>query len=80
MLTTKTFTDIIYRDVIDHTPANGSVWKMLLGAVNETFDDDPNDEDNENGIEIKKENEVPHGYRNHNSTPIGRGEAKDRWG
>ena len=80
MLATKTFTDIIYRDVIDTTPANGSVWKMLLGAVNDTFDDDPNDEDSENEIEIKKEDEVPHGHRNNNSTLIGRGKTKDRWG
>ncbi|KAL8691019.1 MAG: hypothetical protein Q9218_003673 [Villophora microphyllina] len=27
-------------DVIDTTPADGNVWKMLLGAVNDWFDDD----------------------------------------
>lgn len=80
MLSTNTFTDIIYRDVIDHTPANGSVWKMLLGAVNDTFDDDSNDEDGENEIEIKRETDGPHGHRNNNLTLNGSGKAKDRWG
>lgn len=28
------------RDIIDTTPADGNVWKMLLGAVNDWFDDD----------------------------------------
>ena len=66
--------------MIDTTPANGNVWKMLLGAVNDTFDDDPDDEDNENATEIQKENGVPHGYRNNNSTLVGRGRANARWG
>ena len=30
----------LYRDIIDTTPADGNVWKMLLGAVNDWFDDD----------------------------------------
>lgn len=47
MLIVKRVTDSTRRDIIDTTPANGSVWKMLLGAVNDTFDDDPNDEENE---------------------------------
>ena len=29
-----------YRDVIDTTPADGNVWKMLLGPINDWFDDD----------------------------------------
>ncbi len=29
-----------HRDVVDTEPSNGNVWKMLLGAVNEWFDDD----------------------------------------
>ncbi|KAL8919647.1 MAG: hypothetical protein Q9208_006679 [Pyrenodesmia sp. 3 TL-2023] len=28
-------------DVVDHTYWNGNVWKMLLGAVNDWYDDDP---------------------------------------
>ena len=80
MLTSKTFTDIIYRDVIDTTPANGSVWKMLLGPVNDTFDDDPTDEDDEYEIEFKRKTEEPPGHRNNKSMLIGRGKAKDRWG
>ncbi len=74
MSTVKTITDITHRDVIDTTPANGSVFKMLLGAVNESFDDDPNDEENE------LESEMPHVYRNNNTTLVGKGKAKDSWG
>ena len=66
--------------MIDTTAANDSVWKMLLGAVNDTFDGDPNDEDDENEIEIKGETEGPHGRRDNSSTLIGKGKAKDRWG
>ena len=29
------------RDAIDTTSANGNVWKMLLGAVNDWYDNDP---------------------------------------
>ncbi len=29
------------RDIIDTTEANGNVWKMLFGPVNDDFDDDP---------------------------------------
>ncbi|KAL8896162.1 MAG: hypothetical protein Q9207_007843 [Kuettlingeria erythrocarpa] len=28
-------------DIVDHTYWNGNVWKMLLGAVNDWYDDDP---------------------------------------
>ena len=28
------------RDTIDTTSANGNVWKMLLGAVNDWYDND----------------------------------------
>ena len=31
------------RDVVDTTSADGNVWKMLLGAVNDWFDDDHDD-------------------------------------
>lgn len=31
------------RDVVDTEPANGNVWKMLHGAINSLFDDDPAD-------------------------------------
>ena len=74
MSNVKRVTDTTHRDIIDTTPANGSVWKMLLGAVNDTFDDDPNDEENGD------ENEMPHGYRNNNATLVGKGKAKDPWG
>ena len=40
--------------MIDTTSANDNVWKMLLGAVNENFDDDPDDE--------QDEDETPHKY------------------
>ena len=30
-----------YRDAIDTTSADGNVWKMLLGAVNDWYDNDP---------------------------------------
>ena len=30
-------------DIVDTEPAGGNVWKMLLGPINETFDDDPED-------------------------------------
>lgn len=29
------------RDIVDHTYWDGNVWKMLLGAVNDWYDDDP---------------------------------------
>lgn len=29
------------RDIVDHTYWNGNVWKMLLGALNDWYDDDP---------------------------------------
>lgn len=32
-------------DVIDTEPADGNVWKMLLGAINDLFDDDDPDKD-----------------------------------
>ena len=28
----------LYRDIIDTTPADGDVWKMLLGAIDPTYD------------------------------------------
>jgi hypothetical protein len=31
------------RDIVDHTPFNGNLWKMILGAIDEDFDDDPDD-------------------------------------
>jgi len=31
------------RDIVDHTPSNGNLWKMILGAIDEDFDDDPDD-------------------------------------
>ena len=67
-LIVKTLTDRMRRDVIDTTSANGSVRKMLLGAINDTEDDDPNDEENEN--------EISHEYRNNDTTPFGKGKAK----
>lgn len=74
MSVVKTISDITHRDVIDTTPANGNVWKMLLGPVNDTYDDDPSDE------EDFKENKMPHGHRINNATLVGKGKAKDRWG
>lgn len=34
----------MYRDIVDTTPSDGNVWKMLLGAINDTYDgvDEPN--------------------------------------
>lgn len=32
---------LLCRDLVDTEPWNGNVWKMLLGAINEKFDDDP---------------------------------------
>jgi hypothetical protein len=29
---------LIIRDIVDTTPWNGNVWKMLLGAINDTYD------------------------------------------
>ena len=66
----KTFTNTTLRDLCDHTPSNGSVWKMLLGPVNDTFDDDSNDEDNE----------MSHEDRNKDSGPVGKGKTRDPWG
>ncbi|KAL8866526.1 MAG: hypothetical protein Q9174_006252 [Haloplaca sp. 1 TL-2023] len=50
-------------DVADTTPANGNVWKMLLGAVNDWYDndgdcdddddDDVDDDNNDNAYTIK---------------------------
>ena len=35
------------RDICDTTPANGNVWKMMLGSIDSAWDDDPDDgEDN----------------------------------
>ena len=67
----KTFANTAHRDLIDTTPSNGNVWKMLLGPVNDTFDDDSYDDENEN------ENEMHHGYRNRPATRVGKGKAKD---
>lgn len=33
--------DSRHRDIVDTEPADGSVWKMLLGAIDPWFDDDP---------------------------------------
>lgn len=33
-----------FSDIVDHTPANGNVWKMLHGAINPWFDDDDTEE------------------------------------
>lgn len=39
----------LYSDIVDTTPANGNIWKMLHGAINSWFDDDPRVEDNQPG-------------------------------
>ncbi|KAL8963800.1 MAG: hypothetical protein Q9183_004945, partial [Haloplaca sp. 2 TL-2023] len=36
-------------DAVDTTPASGNVWKMLMGAVNDWYDDDEGSDDDENG-------------------------------
>ena len=36
-----------YRDLIDTTPADGNVWKMLLGPLNPWFDDDTDEDDDD---------------------------------
>jgi len=36
----KTNRIIYYRDIIDHEPSDGNVWKMLLGSFNNTWDND----------------------------------------
>lgn len=28
-------------DIVDVEPSTGNVWKMLLGSISPTFDDDP---------------------------------------
>ena len=38
-LTDKLFAK--FRDIVDHTYWDGNVWKMLLGALNNWYDDDP---------------------------------------
>ncbi|KAL9033583.1 MAG: hypothetical protein Q9180_005869, partial [Flavoplaca navasiana] len=39
-------------DVVDTTSADGNVWKMLLGAVNDWYDNDgDSDDDDEDGIQ-----------------------------
>ena len=47
---------------------------MLLGSINETFDDDSCDEESDN------ENETPREYRNNDTMPFDKGKAKDLWG
>jgi hypothetical protein len=29
-------------DIVDTTPSDGNVWKMLLGAIDKNFDNIPN--------------------------------------
>ena len=48
---------------------------MLLGPVNDTYDDDPNDDDSEN----ENETEMRHGYQNNNAAFERKGKARDRW-
>ena len=36
-----------HRDLVDTTPADGNVWKMLLGPLNPWFDDDTEEEDDD---------------------------------
>lgn len=36
-------------NIVDTTPANGNVWKMLLGSINPWFDADYDSEDTESG-------------------------------
>ena len=38
-----------HRDIVDTEPYDGNVWKMLLGAINKWFDDDPK-EDGKNDL------------------------------
>lgn len=35
------------RDLVDTTPADGNVWKMLLGPLNPWFDNDTEEEDDD---------------------------------
>ena len=45
-----------YRDVVDTTSADGNVWKMLFGAVNDLYDNDHDgDSDDEDEIPIIRE-------------------------
>jgi hypothetical protein len=36
-----------HRDIVDAEPADGNVWKMLLGAVNKWFDGDKDEDDSD---------------------------------
>ena len=47
---------------------------MLLGSINETFDDDPDDEESDN------ENETPHKYQDNDAIPVDKRKTKDKWG
>lgn len=37
---TVVYTNCGNRDIVDTTPSTGNVWKMLLGAINATYDGD----------------------------------------
>jgi hypothetical protein len=45
------------RDIVDHEPSTGNVWKMLLGSTNDTFDEV--DEDKRQGVMAHDFMEVP---------------------
>lgn len=34
---------MIHRDIVDAEPADGNLWKMLLGSINKWFDQDEED-------------------------------------
>lgn len=39
----------LFRDIVDTEPANGNVYKMILGAINPWFDDDAEMNDDNEG-------------------------------
>ena len=47
---------------------------MLLGAINDTEDDDPKDDENGN----LEEDEMSFKSRNDNATPVGKGKTRQR--
>ena len=48
-----------YSDIVDTTPADGNIWKMLLGSINDWADDDDEDaEDNGPGYHERLANDI----------------------
>ena len=58
-------------DIVDTEPANGNVWKMLLGAINHWFDGDDDDDGDDNDESLYDSNSscsVPISWHDGSST------------